>query len=175
MVKWDEMAVVGSIARAHGLRGEVIVNPETDFPDERFRPGAELCISRGDEVEPLRLTTVRFQQGRPIVGFEGVNDVEAAQRLSGLELRIPAQRLVRLPPGSFYRHDLVGCRVVTGTGKAVGTVRAVQGTAEAAHLVVASGAEEILIPLAAAICTTIDADAKRIVVEPPEGLLDLNR
>ena len=168
------MAVVGQIARTHGLRGEVIVNVETDFPDERFQPGAELCIKRGNDVERLRLRTVRFHQGRPIVALEGVDGIDTARKLSGLELRVPPERLVRLPPGSFYRHDLVGCRVETSTGEPIGTVSGVEGTMEAGYLVVASGAQEILVPLAVAICTTIDAGAKRIVIEPIEGLLDLN-
>ena len=57
MVDWDSMAVVGRIARPHGLKGQVIVNPETDFPEQRFQPGAELFVSRGGVVESLTLTT----------------------------------------------------------------------------------------------------------------------
>jgi 16S rRNA processing protein RimM len=172
---WNEMAVVGQIARPHGLRGQVIVNLETDFPEQRFYPGADLFVNRPEGIERLTLTTVRFQQGRPIVGLERVDTVEAAQPLAGLELRVPAERLVRLPAGSFYRHDLVGCRVETRGGRAIGTVTGVEGTIEAGRLVVSSEGEEILIPLASAICTAIDAVGKRIVIEPPEGLLELNR
>ena len=172
--KWEDMAIVGQIARPHGLRGEVIVNVETDFPEARFQPGAELFIARDGEMEPLTLTSVRFHQGRPIVAVAGFDGIDAAQRLAGLELRIPAERLARLPAGMFYRHDLVGCRVETSAGQAVGIVKAVEGTAGVSRLVVASAEDEILIPLASEICTAIDADGKRIVIEPPEGLLDLN-
>lgn len=174
-VTWDDMAVVGRIARPHGIRGQVIVNPDTDFPEERFQSGSELYVDRKGAVEPLALTTVRFHQGRPIIGIAGVESIEEAQRLAGLELRVPADRLVRLPAGTFYRHDLVGCRVETRAGGAVGVVTDVEGTIDASRLVVASGGEEILIPLNLAICTGIDAAAKRIVIEPPEGLLELNR
>ena len=69
---WDEMAVVGRIARAHGIRGQVIVNPETDFPEERFLPGAELFVNRGGGVEPVTVTTVRFHRERPVIGLRGV-------------------------------------------------------------------------------------------------------
>jgi 16S rRNA processing protein RimM len=79
-----------------------------------------------------------------------------------------------LPAGSFYRHDLVGCRVETRDGQAVGTVSGVEGTMAGSRLVIDGARGEILIPLASDICTTIDVDGKRIVVEPPEGLLDLN-
>ena len=168
------MALVGRIARAHGNRGHVIVNLDTDYPEERFRPGAELFTMRAGVVEPVKLTAVRFQGGRPVVGVAGVDTIDAAERLAGLELRIPAERLAALPPGTFYHHDLVGCRVETGNGTPVGVVEGVDGTAGGSRLVVAGASGEILIPLAVGICTTIDVDAKRIVIDPPEGLLDLN-
>jgi 16S rRNA processing protein RimM len=173
-MKWDDMAVVGRIARPHGIRGQVIVNAETDFPDRRFHPGAELFVDRRGTVESLTLTTVRFHQGRPVVGIAGVARIEEAQALVGLELRVPAERLVGLPEGTFYRHDLVGCRVETTAGELVGVVKSVEGTFEASRLVVAADQDEILIPLASEICTGIDADAKRIVIDPPDGLLTLN-
>jgi 16S rRNA processing protein RimM len=173
-MNWDDMAVVGRIARPHGLRGQVVVNAETDFPEQRFQPGAELFVARDGTVESMTLTTVRFHQGRPIIGMTGVTGVEQAQSLAGLELRVPADVLVQLPAGMFYRHDLVGCRVETVAGGPVGVVTSVEGTVAASRLVVAAGRDEILIPLVAAICTTIDPDEKRIVIDPPDGLLTLN-
>jgi 16S rRNA processing protein RimM len=168
------MAAVGRIARAHGHRGQVIVDLDTDFPEERFRPGAELFIQRAGAIEAVTLTTVRFHRDRPVVGIAGVDTMDGAEALAGQELRIPLDRLAPLPAGTFYRHDLVGCRVETTTGAAVGTVASVEGTVSGSRLVVAAPRGEVLIPLAAAICTLIDTDGKRIVVDPPEGLLDLN-
>ncbi len=170
------MAVVGRVARPHGIRGQVIVNVETDFPEERFRPGAELFVARAGRIDALTIATVRFHRERPVVAFTGVDTMDAAEALAGAELRIPIDRLAALPPGAFYQHDLVGCRVETGAGQTVGTVRDVEGGAGGHHLVVDGGARgEILIPLAADICTRIDPASGVIVVEPPEGLLDLNR
>src|SRR5262245_61599269 len=120
------MAVVGRVARAHGIKGQVIVNPETDFPDERFRPGAELFVRRAGMVESVTLTTVRFHRDRPVIGIAGVEDMNTATGLAGLELRIPAEKLAKLPAGSYYHHDLVGCRVETGGGASVGTVKEVE-------------------------------------------------
>ena len=142
------MAVVGRVVRSHGLRGQVVVNLETDFPEERFRPGAELFVERGGVIKPLTLTSVRFQNQRPVIGIAGVDTIDAAEPLAGLELRVPADRLAPLPAGTFYRHDLVG--VTAGDG-------------------------DVLIPLASEICPTIDVAGKRIVIEPPDGLLDLNK
>jgi len=171
---WNAMAVVGRIARAHGIRGQVIVNLETDFPDERFKPGATLYTERGGTLLPLTLTTVRFQNGRPVIGLQGVETMNEAEQLAGLQLRIPVDELTPLPEDTFYHHDLVGCEVVTTEGRTIGIVEGVEGTFGGSRLVVNGGRSEILIPLAKEICRTIDVAGKRIVVDPPEGLLDLN-
>jgi len=171
---WETMAVVGRVARAHGIRGQVIVNLETDFPEERFQPGAELFIERNGAVERLKLTTVRFQHDRPVLGIDGVATMNDAEKLAGHELRVPLDRLAPLSAGTFYRHDLIGCRVETTAGEAVGVVLDVEGTLTDSRLVVQGDRGEILIPLVREICATIDPAAKRIVVAPPDGLLDLN-
>jgi 16S rRNA processing protein RimM len=174
-MEWDDMALVGRIARAHGLRGQMILNLETDFPEERYRPGAELFIERNGRVESLMITSVRFHRERPIVGLGGVETVDDAEALAGFELRVPIERLAPLPPGTYYRHDLIGCRVETTAGAAIGVVSDVEGTLAGSRLVVDRGGGEVLIPLAAEICHEIDPAGKRIVIDPPDGLVDLNR
>lgn len=171
---WSSMAVVGWIARPHGLRGQVVVSPETDFPEERFRAGAELFVERRGDVSAMTIASVRFHSQRPIVAFAGIDTIDAAEPLAGLELRVPADRLAALPPGTFYRHDLVGCQVETRTGEPLGAVRDVEGTLAGSRLVVAAASGDVLVPLATAICIVIDPAAKRIVIDPPEGLLELN-
>jgi 16S rRNA processing protein RimM len=173
-LEWSSMALVGRIARAHGLKGQVIVNAETDFPEARFQPGAELFVERGGRVEPLTITTARFHRERPVIGLRGIESVADAQPLAGLELRVPLDALAALPQGVFYRHDLIGCRVETTGGGTVGVVSDVEGTMAGSRLVVDGGGGEILVPLAAEICREIDPAAKRIVIAPPDGLIDLN-
>jgi 16S rRNA processing protein RimM len=172
---WESMAVVGTIARAHGIRGQVIVNPETDFPEQRFHTGAELFIERGGRVETLTVTSARFHRERPVIGIAGVDTMDGATALAGQELRVPVGRLAALPSGTFYRHDLIGCRVETGDGRTVGLVRDVEGTLTGSRLVVDGADGEVLIPLVAAICTDVDPAAKRIVIDPPDGLIDVNK
>jgi len=173
-VNWADMVVVGRIARAHGIRGQVIVDPDTDFPEERFQPGTELFIERGGKAEPLRLTTVRFHRERPILGVDGVATMNDAELLAGQELRVPRDRLAPLPAETFYRHELIGCAVFTVGGDRVGDVSGVEGTMTGSRLVVDGPKGEILIPMAAEICTAVDVAAKRIVIDAPEGLLELN-
>jgi 16S rRNA processing protein RimM len=172
--RWEEMALVGRIARPHGIRGQVIINPETDFPDERFQPGAELFVERGGRLEALVVTAARFHRERPIVGFSGVETMNEAEALAGRELRVPIDRLTTLPPDTFYRHDLVGCQVTTRDGRVVGPVRDVEGALTGSRLVVDGPAGEVLIPLVATICIEVEPAAKRIVIDPPEGLLEVN-
>lgn len=172
---WDEMVLVGFIARTHGNRGEVILKSETDFPEDRFRPGATVFGRRGaGPVEPLRITTARMQNGRPIIGLAGVGSISDAERFAGYELRVPASEQGALPEGTYYHHQLVGCEVVTENAEPVGRVTAVQGEGQASRLVVRGTRAEVLIPLAAEICA-IDIGAKRIVITPPDGLLEVNR
>ena len=170
------MAVVGRIARVHGLRGDVVIDPETDFPDSRFQVGRVVYRSAsGERPDALRVATVRFHRGRPIVHFEGIDSIDEAELLAGLELRIPVSALETLPAGMFYHHDLAGCRVETRSGEVIGQVDHIEGEADASQLAVATGQGEVLVPLAAGICVSIDVGRKVIVIEPPEGLLDLNR
>ena len=172
------MAVVGRVARPHGIRGQVVVNLETDFPHERFQAGAEFFVKRTPaavNVERLVIATVRFHNERPIVGFEGVDDMNQAKALGGTELRVPLDRLAALPPATFYRHDLVGCAVERLDGSRIGQVTDVEGSLGGSRLVVSTERGEVLVPLAAEICRSIDTAGKRIVIEPPDGLLELNQ
>lgn len=174
MSAWDDMVLVGRIARAHGNRGQVIVDSATDFPEERFKAGSVVQIRRGDAAEPVTIESVRFHRGRPIIGLAGIDTMDAAEALAGSELRIADEALQRLPTGSYYHHDLIGCAVETSDGGTVGRVSAVDGDAAGSRLVVQTPNGEVLIPMVEGICRLVDVPGRRIVVEPPEGLLDLN-
>ena len=171
---WNAMVLVGRVARAHGNRGRVIVNPESDFVEERFRPGSAVYVRHGDRVDRLSIRDVRFHHHRPIVAFDEVATMTEAEQLASAELRVPMETLERLPAGVFYQHELTGCRVVTVGGAVVGTVSRVDGDGGVYRLVVDNGSAEILVPLVAAICVQIDTAAAAITIDPPEGLLDLN-
>ena len=168
----DDLLLVGRIARAHGNRGQVIVNPETDFMEERFRAGQVMLVGAADRAEPHTIREVRFHQGRPIVGFDGVSTMDDAEGMAGRELWIEASSIEPLPEGTFYRHDLVGCDVRDTEGRPLGRVTAVEGTLDRSHLVVDG---DIMIPLVDGICVRVDVAAKVVVVKPPDGLVELYR
>jgi 16S rRNA processing protein RimM len=176
MAEWDDAILIGIVARTQGNRGEVVVNPETDFPEERFAPGAQLMARGRDGSEStLEVATMRMHQGRPVILFKGVASMNDAELLAGTELRVEedARDLERLDEGAYYQRDLIGCAVVTESGEPIGEVTAIDGDARATRLVVRSKRNEVLIPLADEICT-VDLAARRITVRPPEGLLELN-
>jgi 16S rRNA processing protein RimM len=169
----SDRLLVGRVARAHGNKGQVIVNPETDFPEQRFRRGQVLLVGLEPRPVPRAIREVRFQQGRPIVALDGIETMNDAEALAGAGLWVEAGSVGPLPENTFYHHDLVGCEVVDRSGAPVGTVTAVEGPMERSQLVVQGPHGEVLIPLAAEI-VEVDLTAKRVIVDPPEGLLELN-
>jgi 16S rRNA processing protein RimM len=172
--EWDDLVLVGFVARTHGNKGQVILKSESDFADRRFQAGGRVFARIGNgPIERLEIAAARFQQGRPIVGFAGFSTISQAERLAGAELRIPAAEQEPLPEGAYYHHQLIGCEVVLAGGETLGRVNAVQGDGQATRLVVKSSRAEVLIPLAEEICR-VDIAVKRIVVTPPEGLLEVN-
>jgi len=168
------LLLVGRVARTHGNKGQVIVNPETDFAHDRFAVGNEVVVEQHGRSTTRRITAVRFQEGRPIVGLDGVETMNDAEALAGAELKMPASELGPLPANTFYRHDLVGCEVKGSAGQALGRVTGVEGPLERSLLIVATARGELMVPMAVGIVVEVDPAAKRIVVELPEGLMDLN-
>lgn len=173
-VDWDRLVLVGVVARTHGIRGEIVVNPATDFADERFQPGGRLFVRLTNGTPgPLDVTGVRFHQGRPLLTIRGVDSIDTAEKYAGAEIRMAPEDQGTLPDGIYFHSDLVGCEVVTASGEVVGAVTNVQGEGTASRLVVTSRRGEVLIPLAMEICQ-VDLPGRRITVTPPDGLLELN-
>jgi len=166
--------VVGRIGRAHGIRGEVSVDVRTDDPERRFTPGSVLVTDPAGRG-PLTVAAGRVHSGRLLVSFEGVPDRTAAEALRGtLLLAEVDDDEVAADPDEFYDHQLVGLAVETVDGLQVGEV------AEMLHLpgqdvfgVRRSDGTEVLVPFVAEIVPDVDLAAGRVVVDPPEGLLDL--
>ena len=168
------MVLVGRVGRTHGIRGQVAVTPDTDFVAERFRRGAQVWIRHAEQTTALTIVEAKLEGRRPVLAFEGYDSIEAAETLAGAELRVPESSLQPLPEGTYYLHQLVGCRVETVDGATVGDVTRVDGGAAAAVLMVASAHGDVLVPLAQEICVGIDVGARLIRVRMPEGLLELN-
>jgi 16S rRNA processing protein RimM len=151
----------------------VIVNPETDVPEQRFAEGRVLIVDQGGHVVERRVVSVRFQQGRPVIALAGIDTMDAAGALAGADLKMRAADVAPLGPDTYYRHDLVGCDVADTRGRAIGRVSGVEGPKERSLLVVAGPRGEAMIPMVDGIIVRVDPAARLIVVDPPEGLLEL--
>tara|TARA_B100001123_G_scaffold421288_1_gene528706 strand:- start:6925 stop:7434 length:510 start_codon:yes stop_codon:yes gene_type:complete len=169
------MVLVGRIGRPHGIRGHVLITPDTDFVKDRFKIGSVFWIQAPTGEKSLTLATVRFKQGRPIVSFEGFKSIESIAQLTGSELRVVEEDLSPLESGEFYHHQLIGSVVETLKGEHIGKVIRVEGSLNASRLIVQGARDQIQIPLAVDICVEIDPEKKRIRVNPPIGLLELNK
>jgi 16S rRNA processing protein RimM len=168
-----DTVVVGRIGRPHGVRGEVTVEVRTDDPDDRFVPGAVLLTepaARG----PLTVAGVRWHREVLLLTVTGVESREAAEELRDTELHVPVADLPPLEdPDAYYDHQLVGLAARLTDGAALGTVTAVRHEGADLLVVARTGGGELLVPFVAAIVPTVDLAGGVVVVDPPEGLLDL--
>lgn len=172
---WEALVTVGTVSRAHGLTGQVVVAPHNRDASDRFRPGTALYTQRLGVMRVLIVAHATPFQARWLVAFDGVTDRDGAEQLQGADLRVPVESLPALPDGAFYHHALVGCEVHTTSGRRIGRVVRVEGDHGQSVLVVDADGHDVLIPLVEALCPVIDPEHGRIVVDPPEGLLELNR
>jgi 16S rRNA processing protein RimM len=170
--------VVGHVTKPHGTRGELLVWLLTDRPDEVFRPGGRLVLgTESGEVaegsqEVVIETTRPFRKG-VLVRLSGVDDRTAAEGLVGRYLLVPAAEAGEPEAGEVYYHQLLGLAVETVEGETVGRVREVYETSPV-HLLEVKGPERVhLIPFSREIVRSVDVGAGRLVIEPPEGLLDV--
>jgi 16S rRNA processing protein RimM len=169
----SDLIVIARAVRTHGLKGEVVAELLTDFP-ERFEDIDKLIIvSPSGERNEVKLEDFWFQKNRVVLKLAGYDDVDRAKTLFGYDFAVPESDRVPLEEDEFYDWELEGCIVKVGD-KNIGEVRSVMRTGGAEILVISDEAgKEQLVPLAESIVVKIDPEAKTIVVDPPDGLLDL--
>ena len=169
----SDLVLIARAVKTHGLKGEVVAELLTDFP-ERFEDLDEVVIvSPGGEQKTGSIEDFWFQKDRVVLKLRGYDDVDAAKQLIGYEFAVPESDRVQLEEDEFYDWELEGCTVKVGD-ESIGQVRSVMKTGGAEILVVSDeSGNERLVPLAASIVVAIDPAAKTILVDPPEGLLDL--
>jgi 16S rRNA processing protein RimM len=166
------MLVVGVVRRPHGLLGELSIEPVTSFP-ERFRAGLGLAWQKGDERRTLTVASVRPHGNRLLVAFEGVTSIDEARALSGGDLSVPSEEAVPAPEGFYYSSEIVGWRCEDRQGRLLGTAKGVEETPAGPLLTIDSTEKEVLVPFVSGIVVEVDRAARRIVLDPPDGLFDL--
>ena len=166
---------VGRIGKPQGIRGEVTVEVRTDAPEVRFADGAVL-LTDPEERGPLTIESSRDQNGRLIVAFAGVADRNAAEELRNTMLLVDASDVPPSEdPDEFHDTQLMGLRAELTDGSVLGEVTDVLHLPHGDVLVVRrEQAAEVLVPFVKAIVPDVDVAGGRLVVDPPEGLLDLD-
>src|SRR5690349_6701018 len=157
----DDLIVIARAVRTHGLKGELIAELLTDFP-ERFEEIDELIlVSPAGERKSSQLENHWFQKNRVVLKLAGYDDVDSAKELVGYEFAVPESERVPLEKDEFYDWELEGCTVKVAD-KSIGVVRSVMRTGGAAAVLVVAddSGKEQLVPLAAAIVVNIDPAAK---------------
>ena len=171
----DDLVAVARAVRTRGLRGEVVAELLTDFP-ERFENLERLiAVAPDGERQVLLLEEHWFQQRRIVLKFAGYDSIESASTLVGSEFAVPEAERVELPEDAFYDWELDGCRVETILGENIGRVREVMRTGGGVEVLVVENEQarrEHLIPLAETICVEINIEDKLIRIDAPEGLLE---
>jgi 16S rRNA processing protein RimM len=171
--------VVGHLSKPHGLKGDLFVAPLTDHPESCYAPGVVLRLASGDAAKPdPDLPPVRVAASRPfqtgwLVQFGGVDDRSHAEELRGLYLLREFDQIAPLAEGELFYHELLGMTVVTVSGQRVGEVREVFELSPADLLEVSDGRRTVMVPFLESIVTEIDREGRRIVIDPPVGLLDV--
>ena len=173
------LLVVGHLNKPHGTKGELFVWPLTDHPESVYAPG--MALSASDEgghepdadLSPLRITAVRPFRSGYLVTFAGVRTREDAELLKGRYLLTELESVPPLEAGELFYHQLLGMEVVTRDGKLLGEIVEVYELRPAHLLEVHGPGGEVMIPFVQDIVVETDAESGRMVIDPPEGLLDL--
>lgn len=166
---------VGVIIGAHGIRGDVTVEPYTDFPDQRFAEGESVLL--GQEMEIANIVTSRPHKGRVLVRFDHIADRDEAEAMRGTWIYIPEDEAVELEDDTYFIHQIIGLRVHTDEGQVLGTIQDVLFTGANEVYVVEPGegvnrGREVLIPAIAEVVQSVDLEAGVLTIHLLPGIIE---
>ena len=168
----EDLVCIAKIVRTRGLKGELVADLLTDFP-ERFEhlEGVTAILPDAKKLD-LKIEDFWFQNGRVVLRFAGYGTIEKAETLRGCEICVPESETVDLDTDEYFDWQLEGCTVETKDGTTVGEVTGVMRNGGTEVLVVKAAETDHLIPFVEAICTEVDIENKLIRIDPPDGLLE---
>jgi 16S rRNA processing protein RimM len=166
----DLFVSVAHIIKTRGVKGEVVADLLTDFP-QRFASVRSVRILRGDQVFEETLETYWFHRGRVILRFQGRETPETAAPLVGGYVQVPEEERFVLPRNTYYHSDLIGCRIEED-GQILGVVTGVfeSGSDQASLIVQATNGDEVMIPLVKQFVKKVDIAGKIIRIKSLPGL-----
>lgn len=167
-----DLVAIARITKTRGLRGELVADVLTDFP-ERF-DGLEkvVAVSPNGRRQELEIENFFFQKGRIVLKFKGFGTIEKAETLRNFEICVTEDAAVGLEEDEFFDWELQDCTVETLEGEKIGAVKELLRTGGTEVLIVQGETKDYLIPFAEKICVEIDIENKLIKIDAPEGLLE---
>lgn len=167
-----EYLIVGQLVNTHGVKGELKAVPMTDDP-RRFLELEWVYIDKKGKLEKQNISGVKFFKKFVILKLEGVDNIEAAEKLKGFYMKVDRANAVKLPKGSFFIADIIGSQVYDENNVLLGQLSDVLRTgSNDVYVVKQEAGKELLIPALKSVVTEISLDDKRISVILPKGLLD---
>ena len=164
------LLIVGRIGRVHGVRGEVTVEVRTDSPEDRFQVGTSIATDPS-KFGPLTITGQRWHNGILLLTFEGVSDRGAAEKIKNVLLMAEVD-IAESDADEFHVQLLIGSTIELIDGTVLGTIDDVLTTKGQNLLSFMRGGKQVLIPFVKAIVPTVDIASRKVVITPPEGLID---
>jgi len=174
----SQYLLVGQLGKPHGVKGGIRVNPFTNYPEISFAPGTTLYLGDDKGNLPTNPKVIRLGAARPfqtglLVNLEGVFDRNMARSLTGSHIFLLADQVAELQEGEYFWHDLVGMEVFDLEGVFLGKVSGVYELAPVDLLEVSGPESSFMIPCSSEIVVNVNLERKKIVLDPPDGLLDL--
>lgn len=172
----DKLYTVGKIVNTHGIRGELKIVSETDFPDERFAKGSNLIFvdPATNKTLPVVVESAREHKKLFMIKFQGFNNINEVEKYKGWLLKVEEKYLSELMDDEFYHHEIIGCTVITDEGEELGTISEILSPgANDVWVVERPVGKPVLLPYIDDVILDVDVEAKRVKVHVMEGLLDL--
>lgn len=168
----EDLVAVAKITRTRGLKGEVVCDILTDFPERFDDLDDVIAVMPDGKRRELKIEKHFFHNGRVVLRFEGYDSIERGETLRGADICVSENDAIELEEDEFFDWQLAGCCVETIDGTPIGEVTELMRTGGTELLVVKGETKEYLIPFAEAICVEVDVENKLIRVDPPDGLLE---
>lgn len=171
----DQWLMVGKIVNTHGIRGELKIYPNTDFPEVRFAPGNKLQMVHEETgaSQQVEVQSSRLQKNMYVIRFKGFGNINDVEKYKGWVLKVSKEDTVKLEEDEYYFHEIIGCEVVTDEGQSLGVITEILTPgANDVWVVKPAKGKDILIPYIHDVVLDINVDEKKITVHVMEGLLE---
>lgn len=166
------LITIGKVLKPWGVKGEIRIEPQTDFPDRFKELGRVFLVSPAGKEIASTVTAARYVNNVPFLTLPGYDTPEKAKALNGWFIKIPREEVIPLPEGSYYWFELIGMEVFSEEGENLGTITDVFETGSNDVYVLKRGRKEVYIPATREVIKQVDTAAKKMVIHLMDGLME---